>query len=251
MSHDLLIRPIAHIRTDFPSKFGIPRQAGLAEALEGTVVFEPEFRVDEALRGIEGFSHLWLIWGFSENAEHDWSPTVRPPRLGGNTRMGVFATRSPFRPNGLGLSCVKLLSLRKDETLGTTLIVAGADMVDGTPIYDIKPYIPYADSVPDAVGGFALYDIKPYIPYADSVPEAVGGFAPDAGRLLRVEFPPELEEKVPPEKRGGLRAVLAHDPRPRYQDDPDRLYGMGFAGLEVRFRVEGEVLTVTEIESAG
>ena len=229
MSHDLLIRPIAHIRTDFPSKFGIPRQAGLAEALEGTVVFEPEFRVDEALRGIEGFSHLWLIWGFSENAEHDWSPTVRPPRLGGNTRMGVFATRSPFRPNGLGLSCVKLLSLRKDETLGTTLIVAGADMVDGTPIYDIKPYIPYADSVPDAVGGFA----------------------PDAGRLLRVEFPPELEEKVPPEKRGGLRDVLAHDPRPRYQDDPDRVYGMGFAGLEVRFRVVGEVLTVTEIESAG
>ena len=226
MSHELLIRPIAHIRTDFPTKFGVPRQAGLAEGLEGKIVFEPDYRVDEALRGLEGFSHIWLIWGFSENSGHDWTPTVRPPRLGGNTRVGVFATRSPFRPNGLGLSCVRLLSIRKEETLGTTLLVAGADMVDGTPIYDVKPYIPYADAIPDAVGGFAA----------------------DAGRLLDVEIPPGLEERVPPDKRPGLRAVLARDPRPRYQDDPERVYGMGFAGLEIRFRVDGATLRVIEIE---
>ena len=155
MAEELRIVPIAHIRTDFPTKFGIPRQAGIADALQGTVVFEPEFRVDDALRGIEGFSHLWLIWGFSENVGSPWTPTVRPPRLGGNVRMGVFATRSPFRPNGLGLSCVRLLSLKKEPMLGTTLLVAGADLMDGTPIYDIKPYIPYADSIPDAAGGFA------------------------------------------------------------------------------------------------
>ena len=226
MAHELLIKPVAHIRTDFPTKFGIPRQAGLAEDLKGKIVFEPTYRIDEALRGLEGFSHLWLIWGFSENAGHDWTPTVRPPRLGGNVRMGVFATRSPFRPNGLGLSCVRLLSLQKEEGLGTTILVAGADMVDGTPIYDIKPYIPYADSIP----------------------EAVGGFAPDAGRVLEVEIPSELEQKIPQEKRPALRAVLAHDPRPRYQEDPERVYGMGFAGLEVRFRVEGSVLRVMEIE---
>ena len=226
MSHELLIRPIAHIRTDFPTKFGVPRQAGLAEGLEGKIVFEPDYRVDEALRGLEGFSHIWLIWGFSENSGHDWTPTVRPPRLGGNTRVGVFATRSPFRPNGLGLSCVRLLFIRKEETLGTTLLVAGADMVDGTPIYDVKPYIPYADAIPDAVGGFAA----------------------DAGRLLDVEIPPGLEERVPPDKRPGLRAVLARDPRPRYQDDPERVYGMGFAGLEIRFRVDGATLRVIEIE---
>ena len=226
MAHELLIKPVAHIRTDFPTKFGIPRQAGLAEDLKGTIVFEPTYRIDEALRGLEGFSHLWLIWGFSENAGHEWTPTVRPPRLGGNVRMGVFATRSPFRPNGLGLSCVRLLSLQKEEGLGTTILVAGADMVDGTPIYDIKPYIPYADSIP----------------------EAVGGFAPDAGRVLEVEIPSELEQKIPQEKRPALRAVLAHDPRPRYQEDPERVYGMGFAGLEVRFRVEGSVLRVMEIE---
>ena len=226
MSHELLIRPIAHIRTDFPTKFGVPRQAGLAEGLEGKIVFEPDYRVDDALRGLEGFSHIWLIWGFSENSDHDWTPTVRPPRLGGNTRVGVFATRSPFRPNGLGLSCVRLLSIKKEEALGTTLLVAGADMVDGTPIYDVKPYIPYADAIPDAVGGFAA----------------------DAGRLLDVEIPPGLEDRIPPEKRPGLRAVLARDPRPRYQDDPERVYGMGFAGLEIRFRVDGATLRVTEIE---
>lgn len=224
--HSLQIVPIAHIRTDFPSKFGIPRQAGLAEALEGTVVFEPDYRIDEALRGLDGFSHIWLIWGFSENIGHDWTPTVRPPRLGGNVRMGVFATRSPFRPNGLGLSCVRLLSVRKDPSLGTTLLVAGADMVDGTPIYDIKPYIPYADNIPDAAGGFA----------------------PDAGHLLELDFPPELEEKVPPEKRCGLRAVLSRDPRPQYQEDPDRIYGMGFAGLEIRFQVRDGLLRVICVE---
>ena len=225
MSHELLIRPIARIRTDFPTKFGIPRQSLLSEDLTGTVVFEPDFRREEALRGLEGFSHLWLIWGFSENEGRDWSPTVRPPRLGGNVRMGVFATRSPFRPNGLGLSCVRLLGIRQQEELGPTLLVAGADMVDGTPIYDIKPYLPYADSIPDAVGGFA----------------------PDPGKLLQVEVSEALLARVPEEKRAGLLAVLSHDPRPRYQQDPSRVYGMGFAGLEIRFRVSGDLLEVTEI----
>ena len=225
MSSELLIRPVAFIRTDFPSKFGIPRQAGLAAGLHGKVVFEPDYRIDEALRGLEGFSHIWLIWGFSENAGHDWTPTVRPPRLGGNVRMGVFATRSPFRPNGLGLSCVRLLEVQKEADLGTTLLVEGADMVDGTPIYDIKPYIPYADSIPDAAGGFA----------------------PDEGRLLSVEIPAELEERIPEDKRTGLRAVLSRDPRPRYQEDPERIYGMGFAGLDVRFQVQGGAVRVVEI----
>ena len=225
MSSELLIRPVAFIRTDFPSKFGIPRQAGLAAGLHGKVVFEPDYRIDEALRGLEGFSHIWLIWGFSENAGHDWTPTVRPPRLGGNVRMGVFATRSPFRPNGLGLSCVRLLEVQKEAGLGTTLLVEGADMVDGTPIYDIKPYIPYADSIPDAAGGFA----------------------PDEGRLLSVEIPAELEERIPEDKRTGLRAVLSRDPRPRYQEDPERIYGMGFAGLDVRFQVQGGAVRVVEI----
>ena len=224
-AHELLIRPIAHIRTDFPTKFGIPRQSGLAEELLSRIVFEPEFRIDEALRGIEGFSHLWLIWGFSENAGHDWSPTVRPPRLGGNRRMGVFATRSPFRPNGLGLSCVRLVEERKEDGMGTILIVAGADMVDGTPIYDIKPYLPYSDSIPDALGGFA----------------------PDAGRRLHVDLSPELAEKVPKDKLAGMLAVLEHDPRPRYQEDPERVYGMGFAGFEIHFRVEKDLLQVLNI----
>ena len=226
MSYEQTIKPIARIRTDFPTKFGIPRQAGLAGELKGKIVFEPAFRIVEALRGLEGFSHIWLIWGFSENEGHEWTPTVRPPRLGGNTRMGVFATRSPFRPNGLGLSCVRILSLQKEEGLGTTILVAGADMVDGTPIYDIKPYLPYCDSIPDAVGGFA----------------------PDAGRALTVVIPPELENRIPREKQAALRSVLSRDPRPRYQEDPERIYGMGFAGQEVRFRVDGERLLVTEIE---
>ena len=225
MTDELRIVPIAHIRTDFPTNFGIPRQAGIADALQGEIVFEPDYRVDDALRGIEGFSHLWLIWGFSENVGAPWSPTVRPPRLGGNVRMGVFATRSPFRPNGLGLSCVRLLSLRKDASLGTTLLVAGADLMDGTPIYDIKPYVPYADSIPDAASGFA----------------------PDEGRVLDVDFPFCLLAAVPEEKRAGLLSVLSHDPRPRYQDDPGRVYGMAFAGLDIRFRVEDGTLRVTDV----
>lgn len=221
-----LIRPIAHIESDFPEKFGIPRQAGVVEELRARVVFDGEYRCDEALRGIEGFSHLWLIWHFSEAERDAWSPTVRPPRLGGNVRMGVFATRSPFRPNALGLSCVRLLGLEKREGKGTTLLVAGADLMDGTPIFDVKPYIPYADAHPDAAGGFA----------------------PDPGRTLEVCFVPGREETVPAEKRAALRGVLANDPRPRYQDDPERVYAMSFADLTVRFRVTDDKLTVTEVE---
>lgn len=221
------LRVIARIETDFPEKFGIPRQAGVVEALEGRVVFEPAFRNPDALRGIEGFSHLWLIWQFSEAVRADWSPTVRPPRLGGNTRMGVFATRSPFRPNPLGLSCVRLLRVEQTETLGPVLWVAGADLMNGTPIYDIKPYIPYADAHP----------------------EALGGFAPDAGAKLQVVFSPGTEEAVPQGKRAALRGVLENDPRPRYQDDPARVYGLSFAGYNVKFRVENGVLTVLAVES--
>ena len=220
------IRPIAHMESDFPEKFGIPRQAGIVGELRSRVVFEGEYRNDEALRGIEGFSHLWLIWQFSEAVREGFSPTVRPPRLGGNVRMGVFATRSPFRPNALGLSCVKLLGLERDAEKGTVLIVGGADLMDGTPIYDIKPYLPYADCRP----------------------EASGGFAPAPGRALEVVFEAAALEKVPQEKRAALRGVLAQDPRPRYQDDPARDYAMSFAGLNIRFRVEETVLTVTEVE---
>ncbi len=221
-----VIRPVAHIESDFGDKFGIPRQAGIVDELRARVVFDGEYRNDEALRGLEGFSHIWLIWHFSESERETWSPTVRPPRLGGNARMGVFATRSPFRPNALGLSCVRLLGLEKLEGRGTTLLVAGADLMDGTPIFDVKPYIPYADAHP----------------------EAEGGFAPDAGRTLKVVFAPGEEEKVPPEKRAALRGVLANDPRPRYQDDPRRVYAMSFSFLTVRFRADGETLTVTEVE---
>ena len=221
------LRVIARIETDFPSKFGIPRQAGVVEALEGRIIFEPDFRNPDALRGIEGFSHLWLIWQFSEAVRADWSPTVRPPRLGGNTRVGVFATRSPFRPNPLGLSCVRLLGVEQDEGRGPVLRVSGADLMNGTPIYDIKPYIPYADAHP----------------------EALAGFAPDAGATLRVEFSPGTAEAVPPEKREALRGVLENDPRPRYQDDPERVYGMDFAGLNVKFRVADEVLTVLKVRA--
>ena len=220
------IRPIAHIRCDLKEKFGVPRQAGIVEALEGRIIFEPEFRDPEALRGIEGFSHLWLIWQFSEAVRQDWSPTVRPPRLGGNTRLGVFATRSPFRPNALGLSCVRLLGLERDAELGTVLRIGGADLLDGTPIYDIKPYIPYADSHP----------------------EALSGFAPDAGKSLAVDFPQPLLERIPPEKREGLLGVLARDPRPRYQNDPERLYGLRFGEQNIKFTVDGDRLTVREVE---
>lgn len=219
------MKVIARIRSDFPTKFGIPRQSGIVPVVS-TIVFEPEYRVDEALRGIEGYSHLWLIWEFSQAVREDWSPTVRPPRLGGNTRMGVFATRSPFRPNPIGLSSVRLVGMEKTEE-GTVLLVEGADLCDGTPILDIKPYLPFTDSHPDAVGGFS-----------DPVRE----------KELRVEISPELLEKVPENKRDALKKVLAHDPRPSYQHDPERVYGMAFAGMEVKFRVDGDLLTVAAVE---
>ena len=215
-----ILRPIAHIESDFPTKFGIPRQAGIVDALRARIVFEEGYRNSEALRGIDGFSHLWLIWQFSENLRENWSPTVRPPRLGGNERVGVFATRSPFRPNALGLSCVKLVGVE-----GSTLLVAGADLMDGTPIFDIKPYLPYTDAHPDALSGFA----------------------PDSGTLLRVDFMPDTLDKLPEDKREALTAVLANDPRPRYQHDPARLYAMDFAGYGIKFHVEDDCVKVVEI----
>ena len=220
------ITPIAYIRSDFQEKFGIPRQSGLVEALRAEVVFAPEYRVPEAVRGLEDFSHIWLIWEFSQARREGWSPTVRPPRLGGNRRLGVFATRAPFRPNALGLSAVRLEAVEPDAPRGPVLHVSGADLLDGTPIYDIKPYIPYADAVPEASGGFT-----------DRVDRL----------LLAVDCPPDLLERVPPEKREALLAVLAQDPRPQYQNDPKRIYGMSFAGLEVRFQVVEGRLMVTEI----
>ena len=221
-----VIRPIARMHSDFSGKFGIPRQAGIVEQLESIVVFEPEYRIPEALRGIEGFSHLWLIWQFSENLRDDWSPTVRPPRLGGNQRLGVFATRSPFRPNALGLSCVRLLAVEDREGLGKVLRVGGADLMDGTPIFDIKPYVPYADCKENATEGFA----------------------PDAGESLKVAYAPGVASILPEDKLEALTAVLARDPRPRYQHDPERLYAMEFAGFTLRFTVDGRLLTVREAE---
>lgn len=218
------VKVIARIRSDFQTKFGVPRQSGLVEALRAEIIFEPEFRNPDALRGIEGFSHLWLIWQFSAAVREDWSPTVRPPRLGGNARMGVFATRSPFRPNPIGLSCVRLEGVEQHAE-GPVLVVSGADLMDGTPIYDIKPYLPYADCKADAAGGFA----------------------PQRAAELAVEFPPELLARVPEDKRTALTGVLAQDPRPHYQSDPTRIYGMSFAGMEVRFRVTDGVLTVVEL----
>ena len=220
------LKTIARDRGELSGKFGLPRQAGIVEALEGRIVFEPEYRNADALRGIEGFSHLWLIWQFSEAVREDFSPTVRPPRLGGNVRMGVFATRSPFRPNALGLSCVKLLAVETDPALGPVLRVSGADLMDGTPIYDIKPYLPYADAKP----------------------EALSGFAPDPGATLGLVFLPGTEEKIPPEKRAGLRGILSNDPRPRYQKDPERIYGLDFAGWNVKFRADDKTLTVLEVQ---
>jgi tRNA-Thr(GGU) m(6)t(6)A37 methyltransferase TsaA len=219
------LRQIARVHTDFPTKFGIPRQAGLVEALEAEVVFEPEFRNPDAVRGLEGFSHIWLIWGFSEAGRDNWSATVRPPRLGGNIRMGVFATRSPFRPNPIGLSSVRLVSVNLDDPRGPVLRVAGVDMMDGTPVYDIKPYLPL-DAHPDAGGGFT----DSYQKYR-----------------LRVEFPGKWLEMIPAEKRAALVGALENDPRPSYQNDPDRKYGFAFAGFDVRFKVDGDALTVCEI----
>ena len=217
------MRPIAHIRSDFATKFGVPRQSGLVESLEAEVVFTPEFRSPEALRGIEGFSHLWLIWVFDQSVRETWSPTVRPPRLGGNRRVGVFATRSPFRPNPIGLSSVGLEGVRQTEE-GPVLRIRGADLADGTPILDIKPYIA-----------------------TDCHPGARTGFAAQADEPLAVEIPPALLERIPPERREALRGVLAQDPRPRYQEDPGRGCGFGFAGREVRFTVSGGVVHVVEV----
>lgn len=224
---DITIHPIARMHSDFSSKFGIPRQSGLVQQLESTIVFEPAYRNADALRGIEDFTHLWLIWQFSEAVRQDWSPTVRPPRLGGNTRMGVFATRSPFRPNNLGLSCVRLLGVETTPDVGTVLHVGGADLLDGTPIFDIKPYIPYADCHPEATGGFT---------------DSAGDF------LLSVDFPPNLLNRLPAGKREAAAAVLSHDPRPSYQRTPGRVYGLSFAGYDIRFTVEENHLQVLDVQ---
>ena len=218
---------IARMKSDFPTKFGIPRQSGLVDTLRSTVIFEPQFRNADALRGLDGYSHLWLIWQFSEAVRSEWSPTVRPPRLGGNTRMGVFATRSPFRPNAIGLSSVKLLGLEETKTHGTVIHVAGADLMDGTPILDIKPYIPYSDAHMDAIGGFT--------DQADDF-------------LLQVNCSQALLRTVPKDKQAALLDVLSHDPRPTYQKDSDRIYGMDFAGFNVRFTVNDGLLQVIQIE---
>lgn len=219
------MRPIAHIHSDFSTKFGIPRQSGVVGSLQAEIVFEPEFRSREAVRGLDGYSHIWLIWEFSENVRVGWSPTVRPPRLGGNVRMGVFATRSPFRPNPIGLSCVRLERIEFSDAHGPVLHVAGADLMDGTPIYDVKPYLPYADAHP----------------------EALGGFAPSPKETIEVKSPPELLQKLPEGQREALLGVLAQDPRPQYQNDPERVYGMSFGGWDVKFRVKDGVLTVLSL----
>ena len=218
---------IAHIRTDFPTKFGIPRQSGCVESLRGRIIMEPEYRQPEAFRGLEDFSHIWLLWEFSEAIRSDWSPTVRPPRLGGNTRKGVFATRSPFRPNPLGLSCVKLEKIEFDKGLGPVLHVTGADLMDHTPIYDIKPYLPEFDSHPSAQGGFTAQIDK---------------------KALEVVIPEALLLKLPGELHQPLREVLAHDPRPGYQEDPQRVYGMPFGGFDIRFSVAEGILRVCQVE---
>ena len=220
------LKPIAHMRSDFSEKFGIPRQSGLVQELKSSIIFEKEYAIAEAFRGLEEYSHIWIIWGFSKNEGKPWSPTVRPPRLGGNTRRGVFATRSPFRPNGLGLSCVKMDHIEFTSDNGPVLHVSGADLLDGTPIYDIKPYLSITDCHPDAVCGFA---------------------AKTASYSLQVEFPEKLAGIFPEEQQKALLGVLAQDPRPSYQHDPKRVYVMGFAGYDVTFRVDGDTLTVCDI----
>ncbi len=218
---------IAHLHNDFPTKFGLPRQSGLAKGMLSTIVFTREYQNPDALRGLTGYSHLWLLWEFHQAKREKWSPTVRPPRLGGNTRMGVFATRSPFRPNPIGLSCVKLEEIRKTAGEGHVLLVSGADMMDGTPIYDIKPYLPYADCHPEATGGFAQEVM---------------------GKALQVNFPEELMQKIPEDGRETLLSILAQDPRPGYQQDPARVYGFAYGKMEIRFRVENDLLTVCQVE---
>ena len=224
---DVQIQIIARMKSDFTTKFGIPRQSGLVDTVQSTIIFEPEFRNSDALRGLDAFSHLWIIWQFSEAVKKDWSPTVRPPRLGGNTRIGVFATRSPFRPNSLGLSSVKILGIEHTAQYGTVIHVSGADLMDGTPIFDIKPYIPYADCHPEAVGGFT---------------ETADSF------ILGVNFPSDLLAKIPETKRQALIDVLTHDPRPSYHQDSDRIYGMTYGGMNIRFQVQNSVLTVCSVD---
>ena len=226
------IRPIAYIENDFREKFGVPRQSGLAEGVLSRIVFLPEYRRPEAFRGLEAYTRIWLIWEFSEGTgeKADWSPTVRPPKLGGNTRVGVFASRSPNRPNPLGLSAVRLEEILWDDPEGPVLTVSGADLMNGTPIYDIKPYLPYADAFPDARGSF-------------------GQERKD--RCLTVRFLPGTEEQIPAEKQAALREILSLDPRPGYQDDPERVYGLAFGAQNVRFRADGEILTVLSVETGG
>ena len=221
------IKPIGYIKNAFPTKFGLPRQSGLCKSLLSTLIFEKEFRVPEALRGLEGYSHIWLIWGFSENEGRGFSPTVRPPRLGGNTRMGVFATRSSFRPNSLALSCVKLEKIEDTEKYGHVLHLSSCDMMDGTPIYDIKPYLPHIDSIPSAIGGFST-ELEPYI--------------------KEIVIPHELSLKIDPSLLACLREVLSQDPRPSYIEDESRVFGFFFDKYEIKFTVSGNVLTVTSIE---
>lgn len=224
---EFTVKPIAYIKSDFSSKFGIPRQSGLVDELEAKIIFKKEYSVPDAFRGLEGYSHIWILWQFSECADKEWSPTVRPPRLGGNKRMGVFASRSPFRPNSIGLSCVKLISIDETEENCVVLTVSGADLLDGTPIFDIKPYLPYVDSHPEATGGFALQEKE---------------------GSLGIVFPDKLLEIIPVDKQDALRAVLKQDPRPQYQNDPERIYGLEFAGYDVRFYIVDNVLTVVEVE---
>lgn len=218
---------IAKIKTDMPDKFGIPRQSGIVNGLAGKIIFEPEYRVREAVSGIEEFSHLWLLWEFSENKRDGWSPTVRPPRLGGEKRKGVFATRSPFRPNPIGLSCVKLEGVEYTRDLGPVIYVSGVDLMDGTPIYDIKPYITYTDSRPNAVQGFA----EDFVDYA-----------------LNVNFPQDLLDMIPAEKQAGIIGILKHDPRPAYQDSSDRVYGVKYLDFDIHFKVDKNILTVIDVE---
>lgn len=227
------IKAIAHIRTDFKSKFGIPRQSGLVNELNGKIIFEPEYRNIEAFRGLEGYSHIWLLWDFSlaHRTDNGWKPTVRPPRLGGNRRMGVWATRSPFRPNNIGLSSVRLKAIHLQTPEGPVLEVAGADLMDGTPIYDIKPYLPFTDCHPDATGGFAQIQNETIVP-------------------LHVQFPSDIAHRFSPEQLQALHGVLASDPRPHYQEDPDRIYALEFARHEIRFRVESNTVLVLEVNKS-
>lgn len=227
MADKISLNIIAHVKSDFPEKFGIPRQSGLS-TLISKIVFEPEYRVREAFRGLSGYSHIWILWQFSEAVRENWSPTVRPPKLGGNTRMGVFATRSPFRPNPIAISAVRLEKIDLDSPDGPVLYVSGADIMNDTPVIDIKPYIPYADAYPEALSGFAV--------------DRNGG-------RFEVIFPEELLEKIPEDKRNGLISVLSQDPRPGYSEDSDKIYTMSFGNKQISFSVSGKTVTVTAVDN--